>query len=105
MWNKLKEALSGLTEELGIELPVDLAPVSDAVGQATGGITESLGGAQEAAAGAAAPLGEALGSATGAAAGAADALGTATGDVVGSASEALSALPGTDVLTGGRPPG
>ena len=48
MWQALKNAVAGITESLGIEipgLPVDLASVGETAATAAQGITESAAGA------------------------------------------------------------
>ena len=48
MWSKIRDALSGVAEELGIdmpELPVDLSTITEAAGGAVAGVTEAAGGA------------------------------------------------------------
>ena len=42
MWSKLKEAVTGITQELGLEVPespVDLGPLTDTVTSATDRVT------------------------------------------------------------------
>jgi len=48
MWSRMRDALSGVTEQLGIdmpELPADLSTITEAAGGAVAGATEAASGA------------------------------------------------------------